>query len=582
MIYKTWQTEEQRKQFCYKCVESETRPHAFPCFRCTVNAETGLASHFEPAQPEEEKVTYTYNDGLTFRKDKNGVTVSGMRFDTLERDFWEDFDELRNKLKDTKGQMNMKKLNDYFTAEEIKDLKENPLLIDKILDQITNPLYERRKAEVKEVEKQQIVKAAEKYPEPLNPDSWTPEQLVNHGLQEVHDLTNYLTALLIKSEDMAKEYQHVCDKSRHLEKITEKIKTEARYWKVNYKNSLLEIEELEEALDKAGDELARQALKINQQQLQRPNPLAKGAVAANFNLQAECKLLREKNNNLHEEMKKLKKKNDEWQEKWMLASYDSDMFKGQRDQLQQRNDNQAESIEQLMQEKEKIEKDFITLEGSYERLLEDHENEVDAGKQRLEKMEEKAANFEKAYEELEKKFSEYYNANCLHKNTITQQEMRIKRLESEKEDLAKRLANATVKISDNNSDDLDTQFNMRIKQRTIDEQRLEIKKITRWHDEAVAANKGLGERIEELERKLVNANKSNHFDRERVITLTVLNAELEAENKALRNEHICEKNQVIQYEMVKTGRFFGTEVKRMPVAVKCDICNATLWSRDNA
>jgi hypothetical protein len=522
-----------------------------------VNAETGLASHFEPAQPEEEKVTYTYNDGLTFRKDKNGVTVSGMRFDTLERDFWEDFDELRNKLKDTKGQMNMKKLNDYFPAEEIKDLKENPLLIDKILDQITNPLYERRKAEVKEVEKQQIVKAAEKYPEPLNPDSWTPEQLVNHGLQEVHDLTNYLTALLIKSEDMAKEYQHVCDKSRHLEKITEKIKTEARYWKVNYKNSLLKIEELEEALDKAGDELARQALKINQQQLQRPNPLAKGAVAANFNLQAECKLLREKNNNLHEEMKKLKKKNDEWQEKWMLASYDSDMFKGQRDQLQQRNDNQAESIEQLMQEKEKIEKDFITLEGSYDDLYDNHTA-------------------------LEKEKLGLENEIHMLRGEIQLKSEKLISYENKIDDLSKRLANATVKISDNNSDDLDTQFNMRIKQRTIDEQRLEIKKITRWHDEAVAANKGLGERIEELERKLVNANKSNHFDRERVITLTVLNAELEAENKALRNEHICEKNQVIQYEMVKTGRFFGTEVKRMPVAVKCDICNATLWSRDNA
>lgn len=57
------------------------------------------------------------------------------------------------------------------------------------------PFYEKAKELWQTTQKQQIIKGLKKYPEPFNPHSWTPEELLNHALEETVDLTHYLVGL---------------------------------------------------------------------------------------------------------------------------------------------------------------------------------------------------------------------------------------------------------------------------------------------------------------------------------------------------------------------------------------------------
>jgi hypothetical protein len=57
------------------------------------------------------------------------------------------------------------------------------------------PFYEKAKELWQKTQNAQILKGLQKYPEPFNPHSWTPEQLLNHALEETVDLTHYLVGL---------------------------------------------------------------------------------------------------------------------------------------------------------------------------------------------------------------------------------------------------------------------------------------------------------------------------------------------------------------------------------------------------
>jgi len=59
-----------------------------------------------------------------------------------------------------------------------------------------HPLYQKAREHFQRVHMAQIEKGAAKYPEPLNPASWTADQLVEHAMQENVDQMHYLTALL--------------------------------------------------------------------------------------------------------------------------------------------------------------------------------------------------------------------------------------------------------------------------------------------------------------------------------------------------------------------------------------------------
>lgn len=63
--------------------------------------------------------------------------------------------------------------------------------------------YEKALKTFQRVQKSQINKGLDKYPEPLNPDSWTTIELIEHALQENIDQLHYLTAMLEKEKTKA-------------------------------------------------------------------------------------------------------------------------------------------------------------------------------------------------------------------------------------------------------------------------------------------------------------------------------------------------------------------------------------------
>ena len=57
------------------------------------------------------------------------------------------------------------------------------------------PFYKKALALFTRTQENQIQKGLAKYPEPFNPHNWTPEELLNHALEETVDLTHYLVGL---------------------------------------------------------------------------------------------------------------------------------------------------------------------------------------------------------------------------------------------------------------------------------------------------------------------------------------------------------------------------------------------------
>jgi hypothetical protein len=60
---------------------------------------------------------------------------------------------------------------------------------------ITTPFYKKALELFTRTQKAQIQKGLDKYPEPFNPHSWSPDELLNHALEETVDLTHYLVGL---------------------------------------------------------------------------------------------------------------------------------------------------------------------------------------------------------------------------------------------------------------------------------------------------------------------------------------------------------------------------------------------------
>lgn len=65
---------------------------------------------------------------------------------------------------------------------------------------LESQFYEDAKRAWEEARLQQIIKGANKYPEPLNPLSWTYGQLVEHGMQENVDQMHYYQCMRVKRE----------------------------------------------------------------------------------------------------------------------------------------------------------------------------------------------------------------------------------------------------------------------------------------------------------------------------------------------------------------------------------------------
>jgi hypothetical protein len=104
------------------------------------------------------------------------------------------------------------------------------------------PFYEKAKNLWQTVQNAQILKGLQKYPEPFNPHSWTPEELLNHALEETVDLTHYLVGLKELLDAKDKEIQDWMALARHKENEVEALKQEV----IQLKNRLPKKPHLEE------------------------------------------------------------------------------------------------------------------------------------------------------------------------------------------------------------------------------------------------------------------------------------------------------------------------------------------------
>jgi hypothetical protein len=71
---------------------------------------------------------------------------------------------------------------------------------------MTTPFYEKARNLFLKTQDAQIHKGLQKYPEPFNPFSWTPQELLNHGLEEAVDLVHYLVGL---KEQLDKQAEYI-------------------------------------------------------------------------------------------------------------------------------------------------------------------------------------------------------------------------------------------------------------------------------------------------------------------------------------------------------------------------------------
>jgi hypothetical protein len=74
------------------------------------------------------------------------------------------------------------------------------------------PFYNKVLNTWRNTQTHQINKGAKKYPEPFNPESWTPKELLNHAMEEAVDLTTYLVGLYTHIENLENEIKRLKEK----------------------------------------------------------------------------------------------------------------------------------------------------------------------------------------------------------------------------------------------------------------------------------------------------------------------------------------------------------------------------------
>lgn len=91
--------------------------------------------------------------------------------------------------------------------------------------QLEHPFYKRVDDFRNEIKLETLEKAAVKYPEPFNPNSWSIEQLAKHAMAENYDQGNYIVGMYERM--VAQE-----DKIIGLERENENLKNEAEFWRL--------------------------------------------------------------------------------------------------------------------------------------------------------------------------------------------------------------------------------------------------------------------------------------------------------------------------------------------------------------
>jgi antitoxin component HigA of HigAB toxin-antitoxin module len=137
-----------------------------------------------------------------------------------------------------------------------------------------NHEFYKRAAEYREGERiGQIIKGAHKYPEPFNPFSWSPRQLLQHAMQENVDQGHYIYGLYEWLEKLGKEYDILKleidnwrkdrnewkDEAEHAQDEIRKLVKERDEFKKQYIKAHADIQELQYDLKMVG--LERENLK---------------------------------------------------------------------------------------------------------------------------------------------------------------------------------------------------------------------------------------------------------------------------------------------------------------------------------
>lgn len=97
--------------------------------------------------------------------------------------------------------------------------------LENYLKQLSHPFYKRVDDFRNEVKIEALLKAAEKYPEPFNPHSWTSRQLAKHAMAENYDQSNYIVGLYEKCVDLEEQ---IDDLTTQLELAQDRADNNAR------------------------------------------------------------------------------------------------------------------------------------------------------------------------------------------------------------------------------------------------------------------------------------------------------------------------------------------------------------------
>lgn len=106
------------------------------------------------------------------------------------------------------------------------------------MKQLSSPFYKEVEAYRGAIRKDQFLKAAKKYKEPFNPDSWTGQELADHAMQENFDQSVYITGL---RDRVIKQEQEI-----------DKLKTRCADYEKKLNQAHEEVLRLEELLQNTG------------------------------------------------------------------------------------------------------------------------------------------------------------------------------------------------------------------------------------------------------------------------------------------------------------------------------------------
>lgn len=96
-------------------------------------------------------------------------------------------------------------------------------LDERLHAQINHPLYKDARNEYTRVQREQMMKAAQKYPTPLNPSEWGGEKLVRHAMEELVDQSHYLIGIKEEFRRLNKENEELKIENKRLRELMDEV-----------------------------------------------------------------------------------------------------------------------------------------------------------------------------------------------------------------------------------------------------------------------------------------------------------------------------------------------------------------------